>query len=303
LNKYAALQAYNLNLSPFCRIIAAYQETTSLDAFLETFKTLPDDFFQSSGWRFLAAEGDLYGGAHVGSIIPGQPPKLTGFSDSVQVLAAVESFNELSNVTPASGNFEIRVLRITWLHFEAFWLYWVPPGGSQPPPGGGTAGSQPRGTDIIVPYIGFVESATGRQISAMDTPFLPEFLKKIIPRTRTVCAQSLAHQAGVFRLQAQQFKAQADAQASSASALESQAKALDAQAKDATNAAAHAQVRANINKATAQQIQIALPLTSEEAQRIADSIKKQRIRSWEDLGKVVDLKKLEGKQVGWGRSS
>jgi DNA uptake protein ComE-like DNA-binding protein len=288
LDKYSAIQAYNLNLSWFCRIVST-SEVASL-------KTLPDDFFQSSGWRFLAAEGDLYGGAHVGSIIPGQPPKLTGFSDSVQILPAIERFEELPNVSLPPGDFEIRILRITWLHFEAFWLYWLPPGG-------GTVGPQQRGTDVIVPYIGFVESATGGQLSAMDASLLPDFLRAIFPRAQAVCAQSLAREAAVHELQARQIQKQADAQESSASVLKSRASALDVQAKTAAQAAAQAQVRANINNATAKQIEVALGLTSSEAEGIFKYTKDQGIRSWEDLGKVVDLNKLRGKQIGFGRSS
>jgi hypothetical protein len=289
LNKYVAIQAYNLQLDSFCGIDSPSAVTA--------FKTLPDGFFKSSGWRFLAGEGDLYGGCHVGSIISGQPPKLTGFSKSVQVLASIESFNELPNVSlPAPGDFEIRVLRIPWLQFEAFWLYSLPAAG-------GSLGSEGIGTDVIVPYIGFVESATGGRFSAMDASLLPEFLWAIFLRAQDICAQSRAREAAVHELQARQVRARADAQESSATALKSQASALVEQAGVAAAAAARAQVRANINKATAKQIQDALGLSSEEAQRIVDYTNAQKIRSREELDKVVDLSKLEGKQIGFGPSS
>src|SRR5215469_652518 len=54
LNKYVAIQAYNLQLDSFCGI-------DSPDAVTE-FNTLKENSFKSSGWRFLAGEGDLYGG-------------------------------------------------------------------------------------------------------------------------------------------------------------------------------------------------------------------------------------------------
>jgi hypothetical protein len=107
-----------------------------------------------SGWRFLAADGDLYGACHMGSIDKNLPPKVTGFSRDVQVLNVVESFNELNTMDKVKQNpFEPRVLRIAWLRFEAFWLKFSPPGG--PPQGANAQADDPN--DLVIPYIGFVE--------------------------------------------------------------------------------------------------------------------------------------------------
>jgi hypothetical protein len=77
----------------------------------------------SSGYRFWAASGDLYGACHVGSIHAGTP-KVTGFSDVVDVLTGVERFYQLNAIPEvAAAAFEPRVLRVTWGRFEAFWLH------------------------------------------------------------------------------------------------------------------------------------------------------------------------------------
>jgi hypothetical protein len=120
------------------------------------------DFVIPTGWRFLAADGDLYAGCHVGSIKPTSPPILTGVSVDVQILTFAEQLEVLKTLPViGTGRFELRVIRITWLHFEAFWLTPCdgngnsaegPPtnGGQQPPtaPGG-----------FVVPFIGFVEGS------------------------------------------------------------------------------------------------------------------------------------------------
>ncbi|HVO99771.1 MAG TPA: hypothetical protein VMT15_16980 [Bryobacteraceae bacterium] len=76
----------------------------------------------STGWRFWASAGDLYCACHVGRINEG-PPKMTGFSTVVQVLADIERFNQLSAIPELAGTaFEPHVLRIAWYPLEAFWL-------------------------------------------------------------------------------------------------------------------------------------------------------------------------------------
>ena len=114
LNDSVALPAFNLQLMP--------------DPVPPRPIALEVPWIQESGWRFVAAVGDLYGACHVGSIKPGFPPKLTGFSDDVQILTFVESFSQLRSLTEvAAWDFTPRVLRITWLIFEAFWLSPLPP--------------------------------------------------------------------------------------------------------------------------------------------------------------------------------
>jgi DNA uptake protein ComE-like DNA-binding protein len=312
LNKYTPIQAYNLLLwrktgpstseSLFCG-------PTPTQSYLKSLKTL-DGWAIPTGWRFFAAEDDLYGASHVGSIVPGLPSKLTGFSNSVQVLAAIESYQQLPTVPICPpGDFEIRILRVTWLHLEAFWLYWLPPSGngstSSGPPSEAANGPN-RGYDVIVPYMGFVESSSCGELSPMTAYLLPDFLLAIWEQASDVCTRSLASQASIQEAQAQRIRSCAGAQESSAYALSFQANALDAQAEAATSAAARAQVRANINRATAKHIEIALGLTSAEAEAIVKHSKEQKgIRSWEGLGQVtgVDPSKLLGKEplVGFGR--
>jgi hypothetical protein len=248
LNKYAAIPTYNLVLSCYCKLIFT-SDVSSLP-------TLPDSVLQPTGWRFLAAEGDLYGACHVGSVTSSLPPKLTGFSSSAPVLTAIECLNQLPSIgltpilppgTLPPGDYEIRILRIPWLRFEAFWLHWLAPdgkrspcddwsanspaNGGQEPGGGGSANNQHRGTDLVVPYIGFPESASGGQLSAMQALLLPDFLNAISKRAQDICHQFLDHQARIQEAQARQARAQAEAQESSVATLKAQASALEAQAK------------------------------------------------------------------------
>jgi hypothetical protein len=116
----------------------------------------------ASGWRFLAADGDLYGGCHVGSVFAGLSPKVTGFSRDVEVLTTAESFSGLDDFEEVKqGPFEPRVLRVAWLRFEAFWLRFVPrdsPSYATPVETNGQAGSRDESRDLVIPFIGFVES-------------------------------------------------------------------------------------------------------------------------------------------------
>jgi len=77
------------------------------------------------GWRFWGASGSLYGACHVGQETPGAPWKVTGVSDSVQVLTALQIYNRLSHIQIMDSGtvaFEPRILRIPWYPLEAFWL-------------------------------------------------------------------------------------------------------------------------------------------------------------------------------------
>jgi hypothetical protein len=217
LNKYNPVPAYDLDLKIFW-------ELASPPGF-EGRKTLPGERLQCR-WRFLAADGGLYAGCHVGSVVQGQPPKLTGLSDSVQILEAMERFIELPSVSlPSPGDFEIRVLRIPWLHFEAFWLYWLPPGnGSTPtllPPADAreTTDDSSRGTDVIVPYLGFVERPSREKLSTMNALVLPEFLQAILNDAQDVQDQSVKHHARVREAGVKQARAHAMAEMARANAV------------------------------------------------------------------------------------
>jgi hypothetical protein len=101
-----------------------------------------------TGWRFVATDGDLYGGCHVGSPRRDAPPMLTGFSWDTQILTFMESLEDLKALPEvARGQFDLRVLSIRLLHFEAFWLY----------ANDGTEDPTQRANDIVIPYTGFVE--------------------------------------------------------------------------------------------------------------------------------------------------
>ena len=130
---FMAIEAYNLMLTnPLPK--------SKTDWILDQRATI------SSGWRFWAARGDLYGACHVGNAGyrarhsgnagPEQigeqrddvPPKLTGFSRAEQALTDIERFNQLSTIPElAGGFFEPRVLRVTWCPLEAFWLKSIVP--------------------------------------------------------------------------------------------------------------------------------------------------------------------------------
>jgi len=173
LKRFIGLQTHGLNLDLYVNI-----------AFDPDGKPLPldsvssfDSLVQSTGWRFLAADGDVYGGCHVGSVDPSLPPKLTGFSRDVEVLTAIEQFNELSTIDEVNTcTFEPRVLRISWLRFEAFWLH-VP-----------DSTSQPQCYDLVIPYFGFVK----RPLELMQPKPISGFLTAIQPfakRSRDLVAR------------------------------------------------------------------------------------------------------------------
>jgi len=142
--KYVGLAAFSLRLSE----ISKYNYTPT---------ALTVDDVISTGWRFVAKDADLYGGCHVGSIKTDAPPILTGFSGDAQILTFMERLEDLpALVDPATkvpvvgkGQFDLRVLNIRWLHFEAFWLYATDGAGETP--------ATLRAKDIVIPYAGFVE--------------------------------------------------------------------------------------------------------------------------------------------------
>jgi len=71
--------------------------------------TITDDLVITTGWRFTAADGDYYGGCHVGSVTLDSPPILTGFSDDVRILTFMDSLEQLKALSVASSyQFELR---------------------------------------------------------------------------------------------------------------------------------------------------------------------------------------------------
>jgi hypothetical protein len=107
-------------------------------------KIFPEAHLLSTGWRFMATDGDVYGGCHVGSPRTNARPMLTGFSWDSQVLTFMESLEELKTLPEVGGpvQFELRGLNVRWLHFEAFWLH-----------------TDTGVGDLVVPYTGFVEGS------------------------------------------------------------------------------------------------------------------------------------------------
>ncbi len=147
---YVALEAFTLKLPPAPEKAGAWDLEGSVI---------------ESGWLFWAASRDLYGACHVGSPETNLPPKVTGFSNGVQVLAGIERFNRLSTIPElAGGTFEPRMLSVRWFPFDAFWL------------------RSPHGDkDRFVVYSGFPPDGLDEGTAYS----WPEFSKKISERARS----------------------------------------------------------------------------------------------------------------------
>jgi hypothetical protein len=150
LKSFFALDQYNVDLDR----LAAITEGQPL---------LLDQLTNESGWRFLAADSNLYGACHVGSVADATlAPKVTGFSRDAEVLTAIERFNELDTDDGVKKNaFEPRVLRVAWLRFEAYWLKFIAGDSSQvnnQSRKSNGQGDRDESNDLIFPYIGFVEN-------------------------------------------------------------------------------------------------------------------------------------------------
>src|SRR5579863_8909627 len=197
-----------------------------------------------SGWRFWAASGDLYGGCHVGSVKAGTPPKLTGFSDTVQVLAGVERFNLLSTMPElAAAAFEPRVLRIGWYPLEAFWLRSTVTGVD----------------DRFVVHSGFPP----KSLDPTQSYSWAEFRKAIWGRARQAYAQALARSATAQEAQARAARIQADG----AKALQDRAFREETAARAARAQAARAPVRAAVSKAETEQAPAKAPVSQPKGQK------------------------------------
>lgn len=214
LSKFFPLEQQNASLP-----ILALTPVDRLIVPAELARALPQ-----TGWRFLTAEGDLYGACHVGSIRYGAAPILTGFSDDPLVLTAVERFNRVEDTLAEHAihwDFTPSVLRITWLRFEAFWLH-----------------ADPGGLDRVIPYAGFVgdepvDPDTGLEM--MTIYDLESFLVKIQRRAQQLYQQMLKRAARAQKEQAHQARQQAAAQQH---ALETFAYKLETEAKTASDLAA-----------------------------------------------------------------
>ena len=144
----AALPVYHLDLKPFsdapdldalheiakraaaatkdkdAKAKADAEKATKALADAEAKLGLPKGDKPSGGWRFWAASGSLYGVCHVGPETDGATWKVTGVSNSVQVLTAIQIYTQIEqhpDLIPL--NFEPRILRVPWYPLEAFWLH------------------------------------------------------------------------------------------------------------------------------------------------------------------------------------
>jgi hypothetical protein len=151
---------------------------------------ITDDHLISTGWRFVASDGNLYGECHVGSAKPGAPPILTGCSYDSQIPAFMESLKALKALPViGTGEFELRGLSSRWLHFEAFWLH-----------------TKDGKGDIVIPYAGFVEGPPNRLERMRPYP-AKDFLNAIWPCVRKAAADLkpavIAQRRLTFRIQNQ----------------------------------------------------------------------------------------------------
>jgi hypothetical protein len=175
----------------------------------DVFATIP------SGYRFWAASGDLYGACHVGSI-NGGTPKLTGFSDVVDVLTAVERFYQLNAIPElAAAAFEPRVLRVPWGRFEAFWLH----------------STDSTVEDRFVGYSGFPPKGLDDPTKSVCWA---EFRNDIWDLARQAYLQAVAKSTAALEAGARAARIRA----AGAQALQGQALRLDAAAKEARRALA-----------------------------------------------------------------
>jgi hypothetical protein len=120
-------------------------------------KTIEDALVCDRGWRFLASDGAQNGACHVG----GGSLKVTGFSSAPEIASAVNYIREIEatqGISPA--DYELRVLRIPWLRFEAFWLF----------------SNYGRQLDLVFPYTRFAKAAKLRPMTQYTAE---DFLKPI----------------------------------------------------------------------------------------------------------------------------
>lgn len=160
LQKYIAQATYDLPLRPILEAAAAANGPDGIEA--KTFESR----LLATGWRFLAADGGLFGAVHVGSVKENLPPKLTGFSNALQVLTVVERYRQLDELPEVRNRtFVSRMLRVPQLEFEAFWL-------------------RSDFEDIIVPYAGFF-----KPLEVMKAYSIGGFLTRLWPRIEEVAAR------------------------------------------------------------------------------------------------------------------
>jgi hypothetical protein len=123
---------------------------------------LDEKVTKPTGWRFLASDTGLVGACHVGAESTGAAPKVTGFSNASEIEGITGLIGRLGNLPEVQKDtFELRVLRITWLHHEAFWLH-----------------SVTGGVDLVIPYTTFAVGIPG----TLRVYKWPEYLDEIRPR-------------------------------------------------------------------------------------------------------------------------
>lgn len=156
-----------------------------------------------TGWRFLASDSVQSGAVHVGSV-QGPPPKVTGFSSEALISDAINCIREIeSKIGRAAGVFELRILRVPWLHFEAFWLR-----------------SVDANDDLLVPYTGFPQAAN---LELMAPYSVQAFLTPIWPLTAPLRVQAAQKTARTAQFKAVFIDAASKAAESEALRLKTQA--------------------------------------------------------------------------------
>jgi hypothetical protein len=182
------------------------------------------------------------------------PARLTGFSNAPEIEIFLDLISQLGRVPETqNGAFELRVLRIPWLHMEAFWLH-------------------SDKDDFVVPYSQFSEEERLKPSAKRWSDFQKE------NKLNIARAQDLHTRRGARILAAR------------AEAAKEQAELYGRRASAAARQAALSQVLANMKEATPAQIGSALELDKREAELVhARCAENDLIRSVEELLKKLDL--------------
>jgi hypothetical protein len=188
-------------------------------------------------------------------------PRVTGFSAEPEVGDAMDSLREVEALAVVgTANFELRILRVPWLRFEAFWLH-----------------SDSGDEDVVVPYAGFPNAVNLQLKVPYDVSW---FLDAIQPKAQQIYADWVRQQVNGYQKGVERVKAQADRHHAAQQACLVEAARMEARAK----------VLEDVNRADAREIQLALDLDN-LAQ--AEALVQSRKDGWRHLG---DLLKAAAKQ-------